>query len=59
MEFTYFIAAFVFSILWFLNLVQLLEKLKRGKDIHNQKILGCVWSVGLTFSFIISIATFM
>ncbi|SDM89803.1 hypothetical protein SAMN05518871_102511 [Psychrobacillus sp. OK028] len=58
MEFTYFLAALLFSILWFLNLVQLLEKLKQGKDIHNQKLLGCVWSVGLAFSFICSIAIF-
>lgn len=59
MEFLYFLVALLFSILWFLNLVQLLEKLKQGKDIHNQKILGCVWSVGLTFSLIFSITVFM
>ncbi|SES35630.1 hypothetical protein SAMN05518872_108237 [Psychrobacillus sp. OK032] len=59
MEFIYFLAAPFFSILWFLNLVQLLEKLKQGKDIHNQKILGCVWSVGLTFSLIFAITVFM
>lgn len=59
MEFSYFLAACLFSILWFLNLVQLLEKLNQGKDIHNQKILGCLWSVGFTFSLVISIAVFM
>lgn len=59
MEFFYFLAAPLFSVLWFLNLVQLLEKLKLGKDIHNQKVLGCVWSVGLTFSLICSMAIFM
>jgi len=59
MEFYYFVAALFFSIVWFLNLVHLLEKLKQGKDIYKQKILGCVWSVGLTFSLICSIAVFM
>lgn len=59
MEFLYFLAVPLFSILWFLNLVQLLEKLKSGKDIQNQKVLGCVWSVGLTFSLIFSITIFL
>lgn len=59
MEFIYLLAVPFFSVLWFLNLVQLLEKLKQGKDIHNQKVLGCVWSVGLTFSIIVAIISFI
>lgn len=59
MEFFYFIATPLFAILWFLNLVRLLEKLKLGKDIHNQKVLGCVWSVGFTFSLICTIVVFL
>ncbi|MDF2066820.1 hypothetical protein [Bacillus sp. Cr_A10] len=59
MEILYFLGALLFSILWFINLVQLLEKIHQGKNIHNQKLLGCVWSVGLTFSIIISISVFI
>ncbi|MDI2588495.1 hypothetical protein OR571_15575 [Psychrobacillus sp. NEAU-3TGS] len=59
MEFIYLLAVPFFSVLWFLNLAQLLEKLKQGKDIHNQKVLGCVWSVGLTFSMIVAIISFI
>lgn len=36
MEMLYLVGALLFSILWFLNLVQLLEKLHQGKNIHNQ-----------------------
>lgn len=59
MEILYFLGALLFSILWFINLVQFLEKIHQGKNIHNQKLLGCVWSVGLTFSIIISISVFI
>lgn len=59
MEFIYLLAVPFFSVLWFLNLVQLLEKLKQGKNIHNQKVLGCLWSAGLTFSMIVAIISFM
>lgn len=54
MEILGLVAPLVFSILWFLNLVQLLEKLHQGKNIHNQKVLGCVWSACLVLSIIIS-----
>ncbi|BAK16678.1 hypothetical protein SSIL_2255 [Solibacillus silvestris StLB046] len=54
MEILYLVGAILFSILWFTNLVQLLEKLHQGKNIHNQKILGCVWSACLTIFIIIS-----
>ncbi|WP_339199226.1 hypothetical protein MKY27_07760 [Solibacillus sp. FSL R5-0449] len=54
MEILGLVAPLVFSILWFLNLVQLLEKLQQGKNIHNQKVLGCVWSACLVLSIIIS-----
>lgn len=54
MEILGLVAPLVFSILWFLNLVQLLEKLHQGKNIHNQKLLGCVWSACLVLSIIIS-----
>lgn len=56
LEYLYLLAPIVFSVLWFLNLVQLLEKLKAGRNIHNQKVLGCVWSAGLTFSLMILLA---
>lgn len=59
MEILYLIGSLLFSILWFINFVQLLEKLHQGRDIHNQKILGCIWSVGLTFSIIISVSIFI
>lgn len=32
----------IFAIVFFLNGVTLLEKLKQGRSIHNEKILGCV-----------------
>ncbi|MEK5185003.1 hypothetical protein [Solibacillus sp. FSL W7-1324] len=54
MEILGLVAPLVFSILWFLNLVQLLEKLHQGKNIHNQNLLGCVWSACLVLSIIIS-----
>lgn len=54
MEILGLVAPLVFSILWFLNLVQLLEKLHQGKNIHNQKLLGSVWSACLVLSIIIS-----
>ncbi|MCM3721509.1 hypothetical protein M3166_05610 [Solibacillus isronensis] len=54
MEILYPVSALLFSILWFLNLTQLLEKLHQGKNIHNQKILGCVWTACLILSIIIS-----
>ena len=59
MEILYLIGTLLFSILWFINFVQLLEKLHQGRDIYNQKILGCIWSVGLTFSIIISVSIFI
>lgn len=55
----YLVASLLFSILWFLNWVQLLEKLHQGKNIHNQKILGCVWSACLILSIIICISIFI
>lgn len=54
MEILYPVSALLFSILWFLNLTQLLEKLHQGKNINNQKILGCVWTACLILSIIIS-----
>ncbi len=36
------------GVVWFLNLVTLMEKLHKGKSIKNQKILGSLW----TFLFI-------
>lgn len=36
------------GVIWFLNLITFIEKLHKGKDTHNQKILGSVW----TFIFI-------
>jgi len=34
----------VIAVLWFLNVVTLLEKMKVGKNYHNQKLLGAVYS---------------
>jgi hypothetical protein len=36
------------GVLWFLNFVVLLEKMKKEKNYHNQKVLGAV----LTFILI-------
>ena len=52
MEYLFLLVPIVFSVLWFVNLVQLLEKLKAGRNIHNQKVLGCVWSAAFTLSLI-------
>ena len=34
----------VIAVIWFLNVVALLEKMKDGKNYHNQKLLGAVYS---------------
>ncbi|MGN4128213.1 hypothetical protein ACMGD3_24890 [Lysinibacillus sphaericus] len=52
----YFFLPLLFSFLWFINLVQLLEKLKQNRDIKNQKILGSLWSICLTFSILLSVS---
>ncbi len=36
----YYFLPLLFSFLWFINLVQLLEKLKQNRDIKNQKNTG-------------------
>ncbi|OMC80925.1 hypothetical protein BK130_16515 [Viridibacillus sp. FSL H8-0123] len=36
------------GVLWFFNLITFLEKLHQGKNTHNQKVLGGLW----TFAFI-------
>jgi len=38
----------VLGVIWFLNLITFMEKLHNGKNTHNQKILGGLW----TFVFI-------
>ncbi|MFJ5764388.1 hypothetical protein ACIP9C_03445 [Lysinibacillus sp. NPDC093210] len=43
----------LFSFLWFINLVQLLEKLKQNRNIKNQKILGSLWSICFTLSILL------
>lgn len=48
----------LFSVLWFMNLVQLLEKLKQNRNIRNQKILGSLWSMCLTLSILLFITIF-
>lgn len=50
----YWIVTSIISVLWFLNLVQLLEKLKLNKNIKNQKILGALLSFVFTFLLILS-----
>lgn len=52
----YYFLPLLFSLLWFINLVQLLERLKQDRDIKNQKILGSLWSIGLTFSILLSVS---
>lgn len=37
------------GVLWTLNLMSFIEKLHKGKDTHNQKVLGGFW----TFMFMI------
>lgn len=54
--FYYYFFPLLFSLLWFINLVQLMEKLKKDRDIKNQKILGSLWSIGFTFSVLLSIS---
>ncbi len=36
------------GVVWFFNLITFMEKLHSGKNTHNQKVLGGVW----TFIFI-------
>lgn len=36
------------GVVWFLNLVTFMENLHKGRDTHNQKVLGALW----TFLFI-------
>ena len=49
MEFLWiFVILPLLGVIWFLNLITFIEKLHKGKDTHNQKILGSVW----TFIFI-------
>lgn len=50
----YLILTPIVAVIWFLNLVNLLEKLKNNKNPHNQKILGAVWSFVFTMLLIIS-----
>ncbi|MFJ7406838.1 MULTISPECIES: hypothetical protein [unclassified Lysinibacillus] len=47
----------LFSFLWFINLVQLLEKLKQNRNIKNQKILGSLWSICFTLSILLFVLT--
>ena len=44
----YFIILPTLGVIWFINLITFIEKLHKGKDTHNQKILGGVW----TFLFV-------
>ena len=46
--FLYFIILPTLGVLWFINLITFIEKLHKGKDTHNQKVLGGVW----TFFFV-------
>jgi len=50
--------ALLFSVLWFINLAQLLEKLKQNRNIRNQKILGSLWSMCLTLSILLFVTIF-
>lgn len=34
-----------FGVLWTLNLMTFIEKLHKGKDTHNQKVLGVFWTI--------------
>ena len=49
----------IFSFLWFINLVQLLEKLQQNKNCKNQKILGSLWSICLTVSLLLFLIAFL
>lgn len=33
------------GVLWTLNLMTFIEKLHKGKDTHNQKVLGGFWTI--------------
>ncbi|MEK5333593.1 MULTISPECIES: hypothetical protein [unclassified Lysinibacillus] len=58
MDFLFFIfLPLLFSFLWFMNLVQLLEKLKQNRNIKNQKILGSLWSICFTLSILLFVLT--
>jgi len=50
--------ALLFSVLWFINFAQLLEKLKQNRNIRNQKILGSLWSMCLTLSILLFVTIF-
>jgi len=46
--FIVFLALPALGVVWFFNLITFIEKLHNGKNTHNQKILGGLW----TFIFI-------
>jgi len=48
MLFMSFIVVPLLGVIWFLNLITFMENLHNGKNTHNQKVLGGVW----TFAFI-------
>ncbi|MBD7983760.1 hypothetical protein H9649_04140 [Sporosarcina sp. Sa2YVA2] len=33
------------GVLWTLNLMTFIERLHKGKDTHNQKVLGGFWTI--------------
>lgn len=39
------------GVVWFLNLLTFVEKVHNGKDTHNQKIFGGLW----TFIFVAAV----
>ena len=44
------------AVLWFLNLVSLLNKIKENRNYKNEKILGAVYSFFLALSITIILA---
>ena len=44
------------AVLWFLNLVSLLNKIKENRNYKNEKILGAVYSFFLTLPIAIILA---
>lgn len=46
----------VIAVLWFLNLVSLLKKIKENRNYKNEKILGAVYSFFLALPIAIIVA---
>jgi len=47
------------GVLWFLNLVSLIKKIKKDRDPHNQVLLGAVMTFFFVFMFSYIVASML